>query len=364
MQILLDISRFIRDYGPWGLVVLVLAFLLVLVVDEDRAAIWRARIFKAVFLVTGRTQAEKRYISNDIKGRLNTARSRHYFGKALLPRAVDVVWVEGGTGAVNEIKEGEFVVRLDPSHEQERNIALLASSIVKRTTLVGIRHSVEEPLQLAIDLNLVRCLLAEIEDKSALDYFLSNEYAHGLERSEATRNWNDQITVLDERGLFTRILLVELEEFARTVHGMPPRLFMAGEIEGLVSFLHRIATKRGGEMVPLQYHRAYIRIAVIIVAQTHKLLQSIDPYMNMMNALLARDFNSIYVLGADKEWLGDADPQAYESFRQQLGELLDAIDTGTTATKVFDVPFFFVDHRGRRRKGRCVRYVAPRPSVG
>src|SRR6266478_356242 len=215
LQVLLKIAEFLLAHGAWGLTLIALFLIFILILDEDRAAIWRGRLYKGVFQITGQIQAEKRYISNDIKGRLNKARRAHYFGKALLPRAVDIIWVEGGAGAVNEIREGEFVVRLDPSREQEKNIALLASSIVKRTTLVGIRHSVEEPLQLAIDLNLIKCLLSQIRNKSALDYFFAQEYAPQLSQNAAAKVWNDQIAVLDERGMFTRILLVELDDFAK-----------------------------------------------------------------------------------------------------------------------------------------------------
>jgi len=363
LQLLLKIGELLLAHGAWGLVFIAFCVILIIIVDEDRAAVWRGRLFRGIYSVTGQVQAEKRYISNDIKGRLNKARRAHHFGKALLPRAVDIVWVEGGAGAVNEIKEGEFVVRLDPSREQEKNIALLASSIVKRTTLVGIRHSVEEPLQLAIDLNLVKCLLAQIRDKNALDYFFRHEYTPQLGGNIAAKGWNDKITILDERGMFTRILLVELDDFAKRVHGMPPRLFMAGEVEGLVGFLYRIATKQFGQLVPLQYQKAYIRVAIIIVALTDKLLSSVEPYIKRMNVLLNRDFFSIYMIAFDKEWLGEVDPQAYELFQQQLTQLRQELDKGTMAIKDFDVEFHCIDQHGHRRKARCARYATPNAKI-
>jgi hypothetical protein len=363
MQLLLRIGEFLWAHGAWGLTFVAICVIVLLIVDEDRTAIWRARLYKAIFQITGQTQAEKRYISNDIKGRLNKARRSHYFGKALLPRAVDIVWVEGGAGAINEIREGEFVVRLDPSREQEKNIALLASSIVKRTTLVGIRHSVEASLQLAIDLNLIKCLLAQIRNKGALDYFFSYEYTPQLGGNAAAKGWNDQITILDERGMFTRILLVELEDFAKRVHGMPPRLFMAGEVEGLVTFLHRIATKQFGQLVPLEFQKAYIRVGIIIVATTYKLLRSVEPYVKAMNVLLNKDFFSIYMIAFDKEWLGEADPQSYDMFQQQLTQLSTEFDKGTMAIKEFDVEYYCIDQDGNRRKARCARYRAPNAKI-
>jgi hypothetical protein len=157
--------------------------------------------------------------------------------------------------------------------------------------------------------------------------------------------------------------VVELEDFAKRVHGKPPRLFMAGEVEGLVTFLHRIATKQFGQLVPLQFQKAYIRVAIIIVAMTHKLLRSVEPYIKRMNVLLNRDFFPIYMIAFDKEWLGEADPQAYDLFQQQLTQLRTELDKGTTAVKDFDVEFSCVDQDGNRRKARCARYTAPNAKI-
>ena len=363
MQLLLKIMEFIAAHGSWGVAFVLFCVVLVLVVDEETAASWRARIFKAAYQISGMTHAEKRYISNDIKGRLNRARKGHHFGKTILPRAVDIVWVDGGEGAINEIREGEFVVRLDPSREQAKNIAILASSIVKRTTMLGIRHSVEEPLQAAIELNLVKCLLATIHDKTALEYFFLHEYSPRLSRNPQAKAWNDMVGLLDERGLFTRILLVELDEFSKRIHGLPPRPFMAGEVEGLVKFLYQIANKEFGHDVPLQFQHAYIRVAVLIVAMTSKILASIDPYVKMMNALLNKSFFLVYAIAFDKEWLGESDPESYALFQQQLAQFNTEVDTGTTAVKDFDVEFFCVDQKGHRRKARCVRYRCPNTRI-
>ena len=236
--------------------------------DEDRSALLRAKIYKTLFLVTGKTEQEKKYIANDIRGQLNLARRQLCPVKNAPGKAVEVVWVEGGNGSAEDIKEGEFIVRLDPSTHQSRNIALLATAVVKKTIMLGIRHSIEAPLQTAIDMNVVRQLLTRVENRSALDWFLSSEYLPAINASASVKKRNEQILALDERGLFTRVLLIELEDFARRIFGRPPRPYMAGEIEGLVAFLYKIASKELGHDVPLQYYTAFIRIAVVIVAKT------------------------------------------------------------------------------------------------
>ncbi len=140
---------------------------------------------------------------------------------------------------------------------------------------------------------------------------------------------------------------------------MAPRPFMAGEIEAFVDFLHPLSSTRPGPGVPLDFQRAYLRVSVIFVAKTAKLIRSIDPYVRRMHTSLQKQFFSIYVLAFDKDWLGEVDPEAQRKFEERFGELRTELQKGTVAQVDFDVEFNCVDRRGNRRKGRIIRYVAP-----
>ena len=349
----------LTKYGPWGLLLAVTYFLIKTLLDEDRAALFRAKFYKIAYSCTGRVNQEKRYISNDIKGKLNLARRKMHFGDEVLPRAVDVSWVGEGTGMTHDVREGEFVIRLDPSTNQPENICRMATAMVKRTTLSGIRHSVEAPLETAIELNLVRELLKTADNREALDWFLANKYQQGVSYDDATAHRNEQVVTIDERGLFTRLLLVELESFSREMVGRPPRPYMAGEIEGLVEFLYELCSKKPRQNVPLNYHRAFIRIGVIIVAKTAKLMTSIEPYIEAMNINLEKESTSIYVLVLEKEWLEEADPAAHAIFEKQIAKLDREIDRQTVAIKRGDYSYTFLERSGKHRKARCIRYVMP-----
>jgi hypothetical protein len=362
MNALLKAYEFLHNFGLAPLFALFCLFviwrLLIVLLDEDRASVFRARLYKVAFCLTKRTEQEKKYIANDVRGRLNLARRKLIPNDA--PAAVvDVAWVDVRSGQAEDLREGEFIVRLDPSNHQDKNIAVLAAAVVKRTLLVGLRHSVEQPLQTAIDLNTVRILLNQVGNRAALDWFLANEYEPARQKDNATNHRNEQIIALDERGLFTRILLLELRDFARRIYGRAPRPFMAGEIEGLVDFLHRIATKGLGQGVPLRFHRAYIRISVILVAKTDTLLRSIQPYIYAMRESLAQQAYSIYVIAFDKEWLGDIDLEAHKQFEQQVERLRSALEEESEATKEFDLEYSCLDQQGRRRKARCIRFLVP-----
>ena len=354
----------IRDHGIWGSLLIVVigvtGYLLKILLDEDDAAVFRAKFYKLAYTCTGRIDQEKKYISNDIKGSLNRARREMHFGDEVIPKAIDISWVEGASsGTTYDVKEGEFVIRLDPSKKQAENIFRMATALVKRTTLSGIRHSVEEPLETAIDLNLVRELLKTAGNSQALDWFLNNEYRPVVSTDDATTNRNKQIVTIDERGLFTRLLLVELESFSREMVGRPPKPYMAGEIEGLVEFLYELCSKKPEQDVPLTYHRAFIRIGVIIVAKTAKLLRGIEPYLEAMQINLEQESNSIYVLVYDKGWLGETNPKAHTKFEEQVAKLQHEIGLQTVASKKGDYSYTCLDQFGNRRKNRCIRYVMP-----
>lgn len=354
--------EFYQKYGV-GPLIIVLLILLVwelirIVIDEDKSAIWRARFYLVLYKLRHHRKDEKKYIANDIKGKINLARRKLHHGKAIIPQAVSIEWVEEEGPLTYEIKEGEFVVRLKEGEEQEKNIVDLSMIIVQKTTLLGIRHVMEQPLKVSVDFCLVQSILKTIGHKEALAWFFSNKFAPLMDQEPDIKEAYKKISNIDERGLFTRMLLMELEEFADKILGKEPRLYMVGEIEGLVDFIYRIVTKQFGQDVPLQYNRAYIRIGVVLVAKTSRILEKgIEPYVKAMSLNAQKGLNTIYVICYDKDVLSHVDPIAYESFQLILKDLDTELLKTTTISKEFSLQYTFVDQNGHIRKAICSRYI-------
>lgn len=358
MDKIISVCSFIKAYGLVGFLVLAIIYLGQILLDEDRSALLRARFFKVLHALTHKREAEKKFISNDINGRLNLARRGLHFGSEVLPRSVKVDWVSGSSSQTYDLKEGEFVVRLDPAECQQTNIVRLATAIVQRTSCLGVRHLMEKPMLDAIDLNLVRIVLRQVGDRKILDWFFCNEYQPRVGKDNQLSKWNDCIGEIDERGLFTRIFLVELDAFAKRIQGMKPRPYMMGELEGLAEFLYRIATKDLGQDVPLEYLKAHIRIGILLVARTSKLLgRGVKPYVRAMNHVLRKELDNVYVLISDKELLGKTDPEARDKFVQLTESLEKEILQSSLITKEFESTYACTDGLGRRRKAKCIRYT-------
>jgi hypothetical protein len=279
------------------------------------------------------------------------------FGNEYLPKAIKINWFEGGDGQVTTIENNEIIVRLDPAELQERNVVLLASALVEKTSLVGIRHILDEPLERSIDLNLIKSLIEEIGDKRILDWYLRNEYQPNITKSPDIKKWNGKITEINDRGLFTRLLLVELDEYSRRTAGKLSSPEMSAEISGLINFVYNIVTKPFSQNAPLDYITRNIKMGVILVGRTSKILYGIDQYLKAFAHKMNEQMTSVYVIVWDKEVLGRVAPEAYEEFVELTEGLAERIQTTFKVEKDFEIKkYYLTDLNGKKRTGKIMHY--------
>lgn len=361
MVTLITVFEFVAQYRVWALVVIgigIIYYLVRVLLDEDKSALWRARIYKAVYRVSGKSAAEKKYIANDITSRINLARRRMPFAQEYLPSSVGVQWVEGGKGVTMSLSNNELVVQLDPANLEEKNIVLITDALVRKTSLVGIRHIINRPLELSMDMNLVKNLLIEIGDRRILDWYFRNEYQPTLDESDGVKEWNEKITAIDGRGLFTRLLLVELDNYSKQIIGKASSPNMLNEITGLIEFLYKIATKGYGQDVPLECISKNINIGIILVGETSKLLrEGLDPYLDAFTYSLRQQLHSIYVLWLDKDLLGSTNPEIYQQFVELTKNLDRDIERNFEINKDFELKYVCTDSKGNKRNAKITRYT-------
>jgi hypothetical protein len=354
------IIELISKYGVWGIVIFlifVIFYLVKVILDEDLSAVWRARVYKQLYKISGKSSLEKKYIENDICGRINLARRKMPFGKEHLPKAIRIEWIKSGKGEVTPIRESEIIIRLDPAEAQEKNVVLITNALVKQTSLVGIRYILEKPFETSVDLNLVKKLLEEIGNKKILDWYLKNEYIPTVEGSSEVKKWNEKLVEIDEKGLFTRLLLVELDEYSKRVAGKLRCEEMFEEIAGLVDFLYKISTKAYGQEVPLDYITRNIKTGAILVGETSKVLLQAERYLIAFQHKVKQQFNSIYIMVWDKEFLGNIDKEVYERFTRLTENLDQNILKSFKVYKDFELKYICTDYKGNRRKAKIIRYI-------
>jgi|GEM_PF-1573344 len=365
LNIFLAIYEFIKKYGIFALILIIIVafiwaiiFFVRILLDEDKSDLWRGKVYKSIYKLTKKREAEKKYIANDIAGRLNLARRQMPFGEESIPKALKVEWIDGNQAESYTPKEGELVVKLESAETQEKNIVSLAEVLISRTTLIGIRYIISEYLENAMDLNLVKNLLKEIKNRAILDWYMKNEYMPKIIQNENLKEWNSKIVEIDERGLFTRLLLVELDNYGKKIAGRLKTPEMESEIENLIEFLYKIATKTYGEDAPLDYITKNIKIGVLIVGETSKVLYAgIEPYVSAFIHKLNQRIEAIYVLSLSKEFLGGYNEKNARTFEEIQNLLHQKIEQDFQVRKDFELAYSCTDVNGRRRKARCIRYI-------
>jgi hypothetical protein len=361
MNSIIVIWNFVKEYGLTALFILaIIAVLLKLVnilLDEDKSSEFRAKIYHTFFKVSGRRDQENRYISNDVNSRLNRARKKLNYTTAILPRAINIEWVNGPNEESYNIKEGEFVVCLDSSESQERNIVRLASTITKNTSLFGLNKVLDEDTKEIIFLNITKNILSAIKEHKAFDYFFSEEYRPLVNLNDQRKMVNRKIVEIDERGIFTRVLLSELHDFSEKIYSLEPRPYMLGEVEKLIDFLYQIANKEYHQDVPLMLELAHIRTSIILVADTSKILSSgIEPYVKCAIRKSEKQLYSIYVIIWDKDHLGKYDKEAAEQYKNEVEELDKQILMKIRVKKIFEEYYRIVDTYGNKRNAKMIKY--------
>ncbi len=172
------------------------------------------------------------------------------------------------------------------------------------------------------------------------------------------KEWNGKIVEIDERGLFTRLLLVELDNFSKQVTGKAASQEMFQEIAGLVEFLFKIATKAMGQDIPLEYMSRHMKIGVILVGETSKVLyDGLGPYLKAFAHKMRQQLGSIYVMQFDKELLGYYDPEAYEAFVKETKCLSREIEQRFQIRKHFELNYMCADSSGNKRRAKISHYI-------
>lgn len=356
-----DVLQLVLDHGLLAglalFLLLVILYLLRLIFTPEKADIFRARAYQALAVLTNKRSFEKRFISNDIRGRLNLARKNIYFGKSIVPTAVGVEWVEAESPTPYDIREGQFIVRLDPRQNQASNTVAMADTIVKRTTLRGVRHVTNPRLCRAIELTLVKKLLRATGLRGALDIFYSEHYAPLRSGDPHLDGWVTRVAEIDDQGLFERLLLVELEDFARRVLHLEPRPYMIGEVEDLVKWVHSHATREEGqEATPLEFKRAHIKVGIVLVAKIRTIVErGAKPYLEAIRIGVENDgLDAIYLVVWGKSHLGSG---RHRRYARTCRDLRKRIRGNPSLTEHFQTKYEYIDPRGYRREGEISRFL-------
>lgn len=254
-----------------------------------------------------------------------------------IPKLV-VEWVDGNN-VDTIVKDNEAIVLLQYSRNDTLNIVKATTAYVKDAFLVHAKPYLSSSLRNSLDLSVIRYVLQRVSknSKSSLSRFI-NEHAEELHDNSATIN---KIEKVNDAGLFTRLLIRELDTYGNALVGRIPEQEHQKEADDFLEFLYQIATREPDEYTKLAFVKPDIKVGVLLVAKIDNYQNNgIRPYLNRIKRGFALGVNTFYLLARDERV-----------------EILDEVFKGLLLTGNFTLvktPKVFEDRQGREVKCYCI----------
>lgn len=197
-----------------------------------------------------------------------------------------------------KLKEGKAIVKLRFSDDQTKNIINAATVYVKEAFLVHSKPYMSESFVKAIDFSITKKILLGIHNnkKNVVSEFIKEcvlEFGSIQDKCS-------QIEIIDDAGLFTRVLIRELDFFGNKLIGRNPSEDYKNESDKFLSFLHEIATREADDFTPLQFVENILKVGVLLVAKRDTYYQhGLNPYLRRIRLGLARGIKTFYLLARE-----------------------------------------------------------------
>ena len=277
--------------GNYGLLGLLLLIIIALLIFPEEVEIKVSKIY-GWFSFLG-TRVRRARVKHDIQGHIN--RSKRIFNselKDVMPRGLIIKWTKDVTPE-SFFEEKNIIVRMKDYEEQSRNFAYAVNAFVKKGILPESHKYLKKNVKRAVEITSSKIIFKQNKRSGALHCFeqeiVDPEYSSNPEVKEICFITDS----LESRGMFTRVLLNELQFFGKLLGVRTAVEEELDETEQYVLFLKEVATKERRIDVPTEFIGKKIRSKIILVALPGK---NIIPYLQAVNYCMQSKIFSIYVL--------------------------------------------------------------------
>lgn len=264
--------------GLGGLFSYLLIYLLVLHPEKgERVGLWISNL-----TVWASNNAKRTRTSLKIQKKIQSFASNiNTEVENLLPYELKIKWTSTNTNNSSFIEANKVIVFLPHSKNQDENLARVALLYMNKAVTPDARPHIDNNLSTAIDMMMTKKALYSFhETGSSLDYFVRNILNPSTNKNSELKEYCEVIEIVDEKGLFTRILLRELLSLGRKRGGRTETGDSVHEANLFVKHLKKIAEKERGVDVDPSFFRKDIRVGIILVARSENIKYGEKFYVN------------------------------------------------------------------------------------
>lgn len=213
----------------------------------------------------------------------------------VLPHTMKIEWTKTGQDAQTFLRDGQVIVRMHPSIDDDRNIALSTVAYLKKGLLPQARHYVDPTLMQATDYTAAKNIFKLAKHDSASEYLIQNLLLPEGNNNPQLINDSTTLDTMNNAGLFSPVFLVQLHSLGKRLFPATPNTVVAREIRNFLDFLEDIALKKRGEIVDLDFARSNIRVKVMLVAREETKQRGTQDFVRRIKQAQSDGLDYIYI---------------------------------------------------------------------
>jgi len=271
---------------PCGIVILYL------IMNPEKAELWGSILSRLIAFFS--RKAERRSVSGDIQGRLNSF-VKKYQADDVLPYGLRFKWVTN-SNFESFVQNGEVVVIMNNHQNNARNFLNALIAWTDQGLLPQVKNFIPNEIMQATELTLQEKII-QSQRSDALKIFRDEILPTRLNNFSGTAKYKDKLSNLDRTGYFDTIYLSELAFAGGRLQDLLLNEVMT-ELNSFIEFLERLADRDPiDDTTPLSIKNTVFKVSVVIVAKSFIILtRGIGPYVNRIKNAFTEKQDSIYVL--------------------------------------------------------------------
>jgi len=284
---------FITIFGTAGFFIWLIIYLFVLHQEKGEKLIY----WLSKFIAWTGKKAEKTATAMSIQGKVDSfITSINSEVESLFPYGLKIKWIASNLDRNSFIEKNRVVVMLDYHKNKDENLSKATVLYMNKAVIPEARPHIHNKLSKAIDLMMTKkALFSFIEARSSLNYFVETVLRPSTEKDAELKNFCEIVEIVDERGLFTRILLRELLELGLKRAGITETGDTVFEATEFIKMLRKLAEKEKGVDVNPVFLRNYIKVIIMLVARSEKIDSGTGPYIRIIEEFLRKSINTFYI---------------------------------------------------------------------
>lgn len=251
----------------------------------------------AGFIAWANKKAERTATASNIQGKIDSfIVSINTEVEGLLPFGLKVKWISPDLSKEAFIENDRVVVMLNYHSNQDENLAKATMLYMNKAVIPEARLHIHQKLGQAIDLMMTKkALFSFIEARSSMGHFISTVLKPQTDKDAELKEICGVIDTIDERGLFTRVLLKELMELGIRRAGITETGDSVFETNEFIKLLKKIADKERGVDVDPTFIKNNIKVAVIMVARPENVGQDHEIYLRAIEERMKKSVRTFYI---------------------------------------------------------------------